>query len=336
MAAFDDPRSGLDGVRGDPAPRPAVSGDMLAIFDASQMPTAVTRVADGVILFANPACLELLGWPEDEFVGRSIVEAGSWGRREDRTAIREQLAAEGTVRNLEAEITTRSGETRTVLTSISHVDVDGEPCLIGHVHDISERLRLEAELRESEDRFRQVTETIQQGFLLRELDPPEVLYVSPAVGRIFGIDLATLYDDPLALQKLVHPDDRDAVLAPWDATAQAADFECRIVRPDGETRWIRTRAEPVRVEDGRVARIAAVTEDVTAERELRDALRQNEARFRLLAEHSTDVIGRLAPDQRIEYVSPACRSVYGYEPEEMVGRFGWEFIHPDDLAEMRE
>ena len=81
--------------------------------------------------------------------------------------------------------------------------------------------------------------------------------------------------------------------------------------------------------------MASVSEDVTAERELREALRESEKLFRLLAENSTDVIGRLSADQRIEYVSPASRAVYGYEPEAMIGRFGWEYIHPDDLAAMR-
>ena len=116
--------------------------------------------------------------------------------------------------------------------------------------------------------------------------------------------------------------------------SHATDFEFRIVRPDGETRWVRTRAEPVTIEAGRATRIAAVSEDVTDERELREALRESEEVFRLLAEYSTDVIGRLSHDQRIEYVSPASSAVYGYPPEEMIGRYGWEFIHPDDLAAM--
>jgi PAS domain S-box-containing protein len=90
------------------------------------------------------------------------------------------------------------------------------------------------------------------------------------------------------------------------------------------------------MKDGRPARIAGVSEDVTAERELREALRESEELFRLLAENSTDVIGRLSADQRIAYVSPASRSVYGYEPEAMIGRYGWEFIHPDDIAAMRK
>jgi PAS domain S-box-containing protein len=141
--------------------------------------------------------------------------------------------------------------------------------------------------------------------------------------------------DALALQALLHPEDRAGVLAAWDTMTGATDFEFRVIRPDGETRWIRTRAEPVMFEDGSITRIAAVSEDVTEEHELREALRDSEQGFRLLAENSTEVIIRSSLEGTIEYVSPACRTVYGYEPEEMVGRSAWDLVHPTGLAELR-
>ncbi|HWF49656.1 MAG TPA: PAS domain S-box protein [Solirubrobacteraceae bacterium] len=435
-----------------------------ALFMASPVPTSVTREADGTVLHANPACLALLGWEEEEFVGRTVHDVGLWARPGRRGAIFEELHREGHIKDLEEELRTKGGEVITVLMSISLIDLEGELCVQGVFYDIDERRRREGLIRESEQHFRQVTETVQQGFLLRNIDPPAVLYASPGVGRIFGIDHEALYGAPTALEELIHPDDRDVVLAKRDAMTGPDDFEFRIVRPGGETRWVRTRADPVVVESGNIGRTAAVIDDVTDERALhealrvsedrfrllvssvseyaiitldpmgrvagwnpgaerikgyaadeiigrhfsvfypperikrghpqrelevalatgryheeaervrkdgsrfwaditlttiyddagelrgfakvtrdvterrqsQEALRESEERFRVLAENSTDVITRAGPDGRFLYVSPASRRLYGYEPEELVGRHGLEDIHPEDHAELRE
>ncbi|MEY2441531.1 MAG: hypothetical protein QOJ46_957 [bacterium] len=312
------------------------SAEMLTVFEASPVATVITRAADGTILFANHACLEMLGWLDGGFVGRSTLEVGFWSRSDRRDAMLATLARDGFVRDVEQEVRTRTGEKKIVLASVSSLKFDDQSSLIALIHDVTQRRHLEQQLRESEERFRQVTEIYQQGFVLSDIDPPRVLYASPAVARIFGVDLETLYRDPLAIQRLVHPEDSEDIMVRRSTMTNATDLEYRIVRPDGRTRWIRTRAQPVTVNDGQVQRVAGVSEDVTAERELREDLRESEELFRLLAENSTDVIGRLAADQRIEYVSPASRTVYGYEPEAMIGRFGWEFIHPDDVAAMRD
>ncbi len=61
-----------------------------------------------------------------------------------------------------------------------------------------------------------------------------------------------------------------------------------------------------------------------------ESLRRSAEVYRLLAEHATDVISRFTPEGVYIYVSPACRSVFGYAPEELLGRNAYDFIHPDD------
>jgi PAS domain S-box-containing protein len=64
------------------------------------------------------------------------------------------------------------------------------------------------------------------------------------------------------------------------------------------------------------------------------AARDNERRYRLLAENSTDMIVRASLEGVRRYVSPACRSLYGYEPEELVGTRALDFTHPEDRNHM--
>jgi PAS domain S-box-containing protein len=303
------------------------------LFMASPVPTSVTREADGTLLHANPACLEMLGWEEDEFVGRTVHEVGLWARPERRGVIFEELRRHGHVQDLEEELRTKSGEVITVLMSISLIELDGERCVQGVFYDIDERRRRERRIHESERNFREVTETVQQGFLLRQVNPPAVLYASPGVGRIFGIDLDTVYGTSFALEDLIHPDDRDVVLAQRDAMTGPSDFEFRIARPAGDVRWIRTRAEPVAVANGHVARIAAVIDDVTEERALNDALSASEQRFRLLVSSVTDyAIIMLDPVGRVTGWNPGAERIKGYAAEEIVGRH-FSVFYPPQLAE---
>ena len=71
--------------------------------------------------------------------------------------------------------------------------------------------------------------------------------------------------------------------------------------------------------------------DIAADR----AALEERDRLRLLVANSTDMLARHAPDGRYRYVSPVCQELLGYEPDELVGRSAYEFIHPDDVAAVK-
>lgn len=71
-------------------------------------------------------------------------------------------------------------------------------------------------------------------------------------------------------------------------------------------------------------------------RKATDRLRESEARYRLIAEYSTDMVTRSTVDGTWRYVSPACRHLLGYEPGELIGRSAYDFIHPDDFVSLAE
>ena len=71
-------------------------------------------------------------------------------------------------------------------------------------------------------------------------------------------------------------------------------------------------------------------------RQTKQSSHDSEELYRLIAENSTEVISRHTPEGVYTYVSPACRSLLGYEPEELVGRFAYELLHPSDLESFRQ
>jgi hypothetical protein len=85
-----------------------------------------------------------------------------------------------------------------------------------------------------------------------------------------------------------------------------------------------------------VRRAIKEVEDRTERKRIEKELHESERNFRLLAEHSTDMILRYAPNEVILYSSPACQALLGYKPEELAGMDPFQIIHPDDGADFRQ
>jgi len=161
-----------------------------------------------------------------------------------------------------------------------------------------ERAVAEEALRESEERFRQLAENIQEVFWLTDPAKNRVLYISPAYETIWGRARAEVYASARSWVDAVHPEDRDAVLRALTSKQMDGTYseEYRIVRPDGSIRWIHDRAFPIRNGAGDIYRVVGVAQDITerkeAEKEQRkaeEAIRQSESRLRALVTSMEDV-----------------------------------------------
>jgi PAS domain S-box-containing protein len=106
--------------------------------------------------------------------------------------------------------------------------------------------------------------------------------------------------------------------------------------PAGKRRWVETIKGPYRDRTGKVAGTAGVSHDITHRKETEEALRKSEERFRSMVENASDLITIMKPDGIVTYVSPPLRPMLGYAPEELIGRSGFELIHPDDVGPTRE
>ena len=114
------------------------------------------------------------------------------------------------------------------------------------------------------------------------------------------------------------------------AAGTAARFDAEFVTAFATRKRLEVVLTPITAIDGTPERLVAICRDITHVHAVEAAARDSEARYKFLAEATTDVITRLDLDFKRIYVSPACRTLFGYEPEEMIGDQPSLAMHPDD------
>ena len=109
----------------------------------------------------------------------------------------------------------------------------------------------------------------------------------------------------------------------------SAEFEVRQRTKKGEIRNVLVIAQVINL-SGRTV-FNCIWKDITDHRRADAALQASEKLYRLLAENSTDMVTRHLPDSTYLYVSPSCRTLFGYEPEELIGTKAFDQMHPEDV-----
>ncbi len=173
-------------------------------------------------------------------------------------------------------------------------------------------------LRESEARFREMAESVGDAFFVRDPGRSRPVYVSPAYERIWGRSLESIYADLLSWMEAVHPDDRGRVSTAIEAARETGKFEeeYRIIRPDGDVRWVSSRSIPVRDETGELKWVIGIARDIT-ERTRAD---ETQTLLASIVESSEDSIIGTNLDGAILSWNKSSERLYGYTAGEALGK----------------
>lgn len=230
---------------------------------------------DSRFLGCNQAFTAYTGIPEAELIGKSDRDVATSDYADHFRRSDLEMIETGRSVRIEEWMPFKDGTGRLVETvKTPYRDELGRTIgVLGICRDITARRRAEQALRESEARFRQLVENINEILWLADYTTRQVLYVSPGYRTLTGQEAET--EDAWIWRTVLHPDDR-ALLAPvdWDTLASGRHAPTfRIIRPDGEIRWMREHVRPVPDDSGsRVWRLVGVAEDITEHRRLEEQI----------------------------------------------------------------
>ncbi|WP_423141716.1 PAS domain S-box protein [Parablastomonas sp. CN1-191] len=178
----------------------------------------------------------------------------------------------------------------------------------------------------------------QTGYWTLRIATSEVFW-SPQVYAIHGIsadEFQPSLDDALNFFAV---DDRERVrdvIERHTAAGHGWSFDATIVRPDGSERSVRSVAECQKDSRGEVTGFVGVLRDLTDERRLFATAIERERRYRLLADHASDIIAVYDANASIRYLSPSVREILGYDPDQLIGKPISELVDPIDRARVVE
>lgn len=192
--------------------------------------------------------------------------------------------------------------------------------------------------------LKQLVENINEVFFVRDVQEDRIDYVSPAYENIWGRDRNSLLANPQELMDAIYPEDRDRVVAAIQeqSLGNLYNQEYRIIRPDGDIRWISARAFPVKNELGEVYRFLGIAEDITRFKEvetqfrlvqelLESALSETQDRFFKLFNSISEHLWFANQDGLLELINQYGLDYFGCNFADIAGHKWQKWVHPEDL-----
>ncbi|MEW6061042.1 MAG: PAS domain S-box protein [Bacteroidota bacterium] len=290
---------------------------------------------DGRINYVNEAFEKLYGYTRSEALGQTprILKSGKlspgfyqdfWARIRSGETFREEFINR-----------TKDGRFATIESTIDPIK-DRQSQTIGFIaiqKDITEYVETRRALNESELRFRTLANTTSAAIFTYS---EKFTFANPAAESLTGYTSAELLN--MNFWEVVHPDHRDLVRQRGEARLRgeqvSSQYEFKILRKDGESRWVDFAAGMFKP-NGKAYAIGTAF-DITERKLYEEELRNSERLYKDLVENSNEVTYLLDRHLQLAYVSPVIEEKTGYTQSELLGRQYVDIIHPDDVKAVKK
>lgn len=309
--------------------------DALQTFLEAELDIFCVLDADGRFLRINEASYSILGYPGEHLLNQRFIDFSVPDDTTDTLAFIKSLANGEAVTQFKNRFVHRNGELVSIVWS-GRCDAEQNIiyCAGKEVCAPASKINF---VRNPEFLLKQTLRIAKMGSWDYDANTNR-LFWSRELFDLYGVvddqrdqDLEGLFF------RLVHPDDLPAVREYLnDVNNLKTSFVHRLLRPDGTLIYVSQNISVLKNNEGRVVKLAGLTQDVTESNQYKAQLEQKEQRFRSLVQIGSDIIGIIDPIGNYHYVSDNTHSLLGYEPTSFIGKNAFDYIHPEDAQSVYE
>lgn len=251
------------------------------VFHESPLALSLTSLRDHRYLEVNESFLEATGYHRGEVIGKTPSDIGLWVEPEQRTDVIKQVLATGEARNIEISYRTKFGEIHQAMGSAVLIDIEGEPCMLGVVVDITDRKRAVEAVRESEERLRTAIEAGRMYAFEWDI-ASDIVQRSKQSSKMLGLPDDGIKHTKQELLDRLQPEERQNYISVLESlTPQKSDYKVvfRLPSRDGHTAWLEESGRAIFGADGKLRKVIGITSDVTEFRESERILRELSGRL---------------------------------------------------------
>jgi len=289
-------------------------------------------------IYVNPAAETITGYTHDELMGMEvwdILHPDFLEEAKEHAALRQK--GEDVPAHSEAKILTKKGEARWIDITPSLIRFQGQPAVLATAFDVTERKGWEDALRESEEKYRTILQSIQEGYF--EVDLIGTLtFFNDSLSRIVGIPAERLKG--LNHREYTDPETESMVYQAYNGVFRTGEplegLQYQITTLEGVTRFLETSVSLRRDSTGQISGFRGTVRDVTERRRAEEALRESEDCYRDLVEHSRDLICTHDLKGRILSVNQWAARVLGYDLEAVLKMNLRDLLVPEFRSEFEQ
>ena len=292
--------------------------------------TVIISDDQGNMVYVCPNTENIFGLSQDEVLKFHSVQKLIGGSIFKLSELKKQ----GEIQNIEWKIKDSSEKERVLLINVKSINIKNGTILYV-MRDITELKQTEDFLKTSESRFKEMTQHINEVFWLYDWKKKKVVYASPAYENIWGRSVKSLLTNYSEWADSIHPDDRANAQASFQNLIESKDAEIRvyrIIRPDGDVRWIADSGFLIKDKSGEILKITGVARDITDFKMTQNALTRSMNMISSFLDNSPTPAFLKDQHGRYLFVNLKYAKLVHRSPKEMVGLTDYDIFDESETA----